>query len=529
MLLLQYATPGWLAAIAVLSVSLYSVALVVYRLFFSPIRRFPGPRLAAATFWYEFYYDVVLGGQYTFHIARLHEKYGPVVRINPHELHVHEFDFYNQLYTAGGRTRHKWYWASRAFGADFSTFATERHEDHRIRRSALNPSFSTAQVRKLEPLIQGRVDSVMKRVRQFKADGSVLPLDVMFGAFSADVITEYAFRRPGRKVEAPDFDDDFHTACINGGKQLFLTRQFPWLLKVVRTIPPHMTLKFNPSMSSFFAMHKDIAMQVRSVLDDPSPANKAPTVFHKILDSKIPEHEKSFNRLASDAGSLVGAATITTSWSLTHAVFHLLSNPSCLKRLKTELADAFTPGSNDDRNETILPILEQLPYFTAVIQEALRLSVGVSTRLSRVAPDEVLTVKDSAKSDGEWKIPPSTPVSMSQQLILYDEHIFPSASAFRPERWIEDPGLIRYQVAFSKGSRACLGKHLALAELYLLLGRLFSSYGSPEVRMPGDLGYLELYETDKSDIECAVDAFLPLPKVGSKGVRCRVLTWEDEK
>lgn len=270
-------------------------------------------------------------------------------------------------------------------------------------------------------------------------------------------------------------------------------------------------------------------MQVRSVLDEPNPASKTPTVFHKILDSKIPEHEKSFNRLASDAGSLVGAATITTSWSLTHAVFHLLNNPSCLKKLKAELADALPTGL-DDRSETILPKLEQLPYFTAVIHEALRLSVGVSTRLSRVAPYEVLTVKDPARSDnGEWKIPPSTPVSMSQQLILYDERIFPSASTFRPERWIEDPGLIRYQVAFSKGSRACLGKHLALAELYLLLGRLFWSYGSPEVRMPGDLGYLELYETDKSDIECAVDAFLPLPKVGSKGVRCRVLNWENRE
>jgi len=268
-------------------------------------------------------------------------------------------------------------------------------------------------------------------------------------------------------------------------------------------------------------------MQVRSVLEEPSPTNKAPTVFHKILDSKIPQHEKSFNRLASDAGSLVGAATITTSWALTHAVFHLLNNPSCLKKLKTELANTLVPSPHDC-NETILPILEKLPYFTAVIQEALRLSVGVSTRLARVAPEEVLTVKDFTRSD-EWKIPPSTPVSMSQQLILYDERIFPSASKFRPERWIEDPGLIKYQVAFSKGSRACLGKHLALAEMYLLLRGLFSSYGSQEVRMPGDHGYLELYETDKSDIECAVDAFLPLPKVGSKGVRCRVLTWEHAK
>ena len=124
----------------------------------------------------------------------------------------------------------------------------------------------------------------MRRVRQLKEDGSVLPLDVMFGAFSAgrflvyqvpagtmthnhteDVITEYAFQRPGRKVEAPNFDDDFHAACINGGKQLFLTRQFPWLLKMVRTIPPHMMLKFNPSMSSFFAMHKVKTNAVRQL------------------------------------------------------------------------------------------------------------------------------------------------------------------------------------------------------------------------------------------------------------------------
>jgi hypothetical protein len=44
--------------------------------------------LAAATKWYDFYYDVVLKGQYTFHIQELHKRYGPIIRVTPEEVHV---------------------------------------------------------------------------------------------------------------------------------------------------------------------------------------------------------------------------------------------------------------------------------------------------------------------------------------------------------------------------------------------------------------------------------------------------------
>lgn len=54
----------------------YLIALAVYRLWFSPIAHFPGPRLAALTVLYEFYYDTICCGQFTFQIGRLHEKYG---------------------------------------------------------------------------------------------------------------------------------------------------------------------------------------------------------------------------------------------------------------------------------------------------------------------------------------------------------------------------------------------------------------------------------------------------------------------
>ena len=65
-----------LLLIACLALSSYLLVLAAYRLFFSPLSKFPGPKLAALTRWYEFYYDVVLRGQFTFHIEDLHKRYG---------------------------------------------------------------------------------------------------------------------------------------------------------------------------------------------------------------------------------------------------------------------------------------------------------------------------------------------------------------------------------------------------------------------------------------------------------------------
>lgn len=61
--------------IAVICVS-YIIGLGVYRLWLSPIASFPGPKLAALTGWYEFYYNIILDGAYVFRIEEMHRQFG---------------------------------------------------------------------------------------------------------------------------------------------------------------------------------------------------------------------------------------------------------------------------------------------------------------------------------------------------------------------------------------------------------------------------------------------------------------------
>ena len=153
--------------IGICALIVYVVGLGIYRIWFSPIAHIPGPLLGRLTTWVEFYYDVVLRGQYVFRVQELHKQYGPIIRISPEEVHILDPDFYDEIYAGPSRKRDKWSFFCNAHGVPESSFATVKHETHRMRRAALNPFFSKQKVRSLQPRIEKVVNNLLIRFDGF--------------------------------------------------------------------------------------------------------------------------------------------------------------------------------------------------------------------------------------------------------------------------------------------------------------------------------------------------------------------------
>lgn len=170
---------------------------------------------------------------------------------------------------------------------------------------------------------------------------------------------------------------------------------------------------------------------------------KRATAFDTLLDSDLPAHEKTDERLQGEAGVFLIAGTDTTSWTLTVATYYLMQQPALLARLTAEII-AVVP---DPRNLPSLAILEQLPLLAAVVNESLRLSYGVAGRSSRVAPDEDLVYRGCWTPSGATEpvevahmVPRGFSIGMSTPLLHHNEMIFPDSDEFLPERWLHDDG-----------------------------------------------------------------------------------------
>ena len=74
-----------LSLVALASWLLYLLIGGIYRLTLHPLAKFPGPKLAALTSWYEFYHDVIHRGCFIWKLQELHDRYGISLSCASHE------------------------------------------------------------------------------------------------------------------------------------------------------------------------------------------------------------------------------------------------------------------------------------------------------------------------------------------------------------------------------------------------------------------------------------------------------------
>nr|A0A1B4XBH0.1 RecName: Full=Cytochrome P450 monooxygenase sdnE; AltName: Full=Sordarin/hypoxysordarin biosynthesis cluster protein E [Sordaria araneosa]BAV32149.1 cytochrome P450 monooxygenase [Sordaria araneosa] len=505
-----------LQTLAVLYV-LYLLGLIIYRLYFSPLAKFPGPKLAACSKWYEFYYDVILRGQFTFQIQRMHQKYGPIVRINPFELHIQDSTFWDELYTKN-KEYERYAWMSGRFGANTTTSSTVKSDLHATRRAPLNPMFSKRSITEFEPIVHEKVGLLSKRLAEYAKNGEVLEMNSAFNAFAGDVISSYCFGFSFDQLKSSGFKDNFHAAYEAVRKFAHFGLQFPVVFIILGLSPRAMLKLVVPNIYKMFVLQKDLQSKISAIIQDHQGnpedidsksslnTHSHPTIFDELLRSKLPPSEKTVRRLGSEAQQMIGAGVETVAWALTTTVFYLLSDHACLDKLRAELKAAIP----DPANLPSSTALEKLPYLSACVKEGIRLSTGVSVRLPRVSPHKPIVY-------GGWVIPPIVPVSMTTLDVLRDPEVFTSPNNFIPERWLGSPkvantgeSLAKYFVPFGKGPRMCIGINLAYVEMHLTLAMLFRRFT------------FELYETDVSDVEIKHDFMVPQPKLSTKGVRAKV-------
>ncbi|PLB40480.1 cytochrome P450 [Aspergillus candidus] len=488
----------------------YMVGLVIYRLYFHPLARFPGPKLAAATRWYEAYYDLKApGGQFMFHYRKLHEQYGPIIRISPFEIHIQDSFFYEDLFSQSLPWDKGQHLAHR-FNNPTATFGTPKHDVHRLRRAALNPFFSKRSIAQAAPMMQTQVDKLCDRLRrEYAGTGKVLQMDWVWGCIASDIIVQYCFGEGYGFLEAPEFRSPFIHALVDLLDGVHVVTQFPIVTELMNILPDWLVIMLQPRMKSVINFFNQLQLQIDEILRNKDSVVKKSdqrNVFEALLQSDLPPEEVSRQRLHHEATLVVGAGFETTKYTLTLSSFHIFSHPHIWKTLRQELETAIP----DPANPPSLTDLEKLPYLTACIQESIRLSYGIPGRNGRISQTFPLTYKS-------WVIPPGTLISMDNYAVAHDEAIFPDSCTFKPERWLGDPlapdgkRLSRYLVSFGRGTRSCLGINLAQAELYIAMANVYRSFE------------FELYETGREAVDCAREMFLPQPKPGTQGVRVKVL------
>ncbi|PYI35304.1 cytochrome P450 [Aspergillus indologenus CBS 114.80] len=440
---------------------------ILSRLYLHPLRKFPGPILAAITGWYRFYFDIVANGQYIFHIHDLETTYNSrIIRVSHNHLHINDPDFYHEVFKPGTAFhRDPAFYTSLPFSNSVASLTDFHH--HSLRRKKLNPAFTPSAVQSSLSTLITNIEDIGETLSRACRDGRPLNIQRLFVYLS--VSKRFNFSSPElllpRETHQPP-----PPVLLQ-----WIVPGYVRMRKVQGPPPPpasHEPEPLTPANSKYCASNLASIQEGREQAHRDSNPDKRTLCDILLADGAESTSTEDF---IDEAVLFMFAGADTTSYALANAVYYLLSSPRVLQTLQRELQ-----GVDAQMRAHDWAAVRRLRYLSAVIDETLRISCPAPGVLPRIVPQGGCVIA------GLGFIPGGTTISTSHSSISRNATIFRNPRIYQPERWLseESNGLDHWKVQFSKGPYACIGMKLAQMEMTMALAYLFNRFE------------LALYETD---------------------------------
>lgn len=455
------------------SVVLLILARTVYRIFLHPLSHIPGPVLPKITSLWLHYHAYIGNEASTIH--RLHAQYGPCVRVAPNEVDIGDADAIHPIYVARGGFLKAPCYANFDIDGHKSIFSTTSPEYRAPRAKAVVPMFSTKSLRENQDAISGCVDRMVKRLGEETRTKRPVNVLNLTRALAVDAVSTHLFQENYNGVDerGPTLSvSAFVDAFVAVGRFFYLpTTAFIWLEWAIGKWMADQETEDSMTLVDTFVGNLVGGTTAKSL-----------TYPGRLIAAGISKAE-----VKAQCKDLLFAGTDSTGMNLATIIRGLAMHPEIYEKLKQEVESNALLGSEAED-------VQALPYLSAIVKEALRLSMANPTRLPHVVPAGGWTFKDTV-------FPENSIVGCSAYELHFNASVFSKPHEFQPERWLHATDeMSRSFFAFGAGSRACVARNLATLELHLATERLASSAVLDGARV-AKKGDVEIYEWFNSKVK----------------------------
>ncbi|KAF1992220.1 cytochrome protein [Aulographum hederae CBS 113979] len=449
---------------------MYQIGYMIYNVYFHPLRKFPGPKLRAASQLIPFYH--MLRGNMDIEMRKLHAQYGEVVRHKPDGVSFITAQAFKDVYGQYGSNSvpkdHHLYQNQDGEAADIVTAIND--EDHSRLRRALAHAFSEKALREQEGYIKEYIDLLIEKLKGFAASGKAADLVAWYNFTTFDLIGDLAFGKSFGCLANNQYHSfvGFIFDSLPAFPWMVVMREYPVIQMMLPFIMPKSAKEGSNNVNKYSNSTLDARLQ-RGVNQERRD------FFWYVLRGKDEKTKVSDEELKHTAKTLIFAGSETTATLLSGVTYWLCRTPDAMKKVTEEVRAAFQ--AEDEIN--VINATNRLPYLLACIDEGFRMYPPVPGGLPRRTKKGKTTMID------RWEVPGDTNVSVHQTAAYWSPLNFNRADEYHPERfqpgwdapdspWKDDNKAVINP--FSLGPRNCVGKNLAYAEMRLVLARMLWNF-----------------------------------------------------